>query len=424
MAARIARKDAGTADKTVAVVKKASFQPAALRKPIDTVQLASGHDIGTVNFAQFHGEILPDDVACPETQFPFILDPVYWQVDSLKNDGAENTYQFIAEMAPLMVSLPLVAQGRVKTVEIEQQLANKNPIMFGVSGGLNMFYIQQQRHVENHWPLQISNVGACAKFGLLLLKAPEGDANKIYRKKLSIRIVLYLITQWQRRGLLAKEWCDMFRQTTKSDDLADAMLMTYTEELRRRQYPIKWRAIELLFTFLVSEAPFQAGGKCPLGFSARGRRLFNAYLKAQDKKKLRAIMENNARLIGRKKRRNETNEQYLAEANKQRRLTFNNSTAPPAPAPAAPEFPACTQVAANQVIQAANRKERGPIADPRHEPVLHPTERNPYGRVTLQSKRPRVVEEETDVIEEPDPEEKEYEEACVVRIELDAEDDA
>jgi hypothetical protein len=282
-----------------------------------------------------------------------------------------------------------------------------------------MFYIQQQRHMANRWPKEISNVGACAKFGLLMLKAPEGDENKLYRKKLSIRIVLYLVTQWYKRGLLAKEWYDMFRQASKADDLADAFLMTYMEELRRRKYPVKWLAIELLFTFLVSEPPFRSDSKCPLKFTALGRTKFNAYIKAQEKQKLRAIMEKNARLVGRQKRKNETNEQYLAQAKKQKLLPFNNPAPPPPPSPAlVPAFPTCLSVAANYAAQAAQRKERGPINDPTPTPRLHASETNPFGRTTLVAKRTIDVTAE-DESDDDSKEDKEYQEACILRIELD-----
>jgi hypothetical protein len=341
-------------------------------QPAEPKAYVAGYDIGTVNFADLYAT-QRDDPDCPLDQFPYVLDPIQWRVGPLSGSVL---FEWNHALVERIDAVECVRQNRVRDVRVEQQLAQENPVMYGISSCISAYYETRRRLTENAWPETITSIGAAAKFGAMMLKCPEGNANKRYRKQLSIRIVWFLLQQWGARKLICAKFVDDFKRADKKDDLADVFLMTYMAELQKRKQRLTWEALGKMIRYVTSEKPFGKGHKCPLEMSAEGSKRYAAYKRKKERQRVKAAAGN------KRKRAPDAHDAT------QRKLPFAAAATPgraaiPLPRwqPSAPivllteeSLEACENAAERHSEQAVMRKRRGAISDSKRVPELHRSE--------------------------------------------------
>jgi len=389
--------------------------------------ISAGFDLGTSNFADFYG-LQRTDPHCPIDELPCIFDFVAWGVSPLPGD---KIFEWIESLHAHLSQKGYVKAGHVQNVYIEQQLAAENPVMYALSAGLAMYWntLRAKAPGGRAWPLQIESVGASSKFGTLMVRTPEGLKNKPHRKKLSVRIVVYMLKSWVARKLVHRRWLDMFANAAKADDLADALFMAYTEELHRRKIQLSWRALQKLFGSLTSAKPFCPEGACPLEMTAEGTRRFEVYLRKLERAKLKAQAEVMLEQKREEKRRLKEEKSKPAPPDpKQSTLSFGTKKRKAdeiAPATAAAAHKVVAAAAAEEVDNdddddfvsvkkaahqhrnnAAVRKERGALAPDGRTPLVHLTEQGEEAK-RLQARTLLLLSSDDDGKEEEQEEEAE-----------------
>jgi hypothetical protein len=104
---------------------------------------------------------------------------------------------------------------------------------------------------------------------------------------------MYLLTQWVETGRMHKKWLVMYKENKgKQDDYADSFLQCYAEECKLAQVFPTWSALQELWGFLIKDAVFMAGGKCPLELTAEMQKKYDAYLRKLDKIKEKKEKQN------------------------------------------------------------------------------------------------------------------------------------
>lgn len=238
--------------------------------------------MGTANYAYFIGQPHPEEIPkTAEEEFVCILNPKRWM--KVRLDG-ETGPEYTSSLIIRLDQEPLITHNRLVRVYIEQQVAPRNQLMYGVEASTDCYFKMRKNLQSSPYPKEIRHVNAQRKFGYFMIKCPEGDDNKPQRKKLSRTIVFYLLTRWVALKKVSRAWLEMFNENkAKQDDYADCFLQTYVEECEF--FGVKqpsWGALEKLWAYLDQDPDFSTDnrkrGRWPLTLTAEGERKYQSYL--------------------------------------------------------------------------------------------------------------------------------------------------
>jgi len=236
--------------------------------------VAISFDIGTINFVYCIARPLPiPEQPIPPRQFPNALEILHWK--KIKLEG-KSVPEYNHSLVQVLDDEPLVADNLCERVYIEQQVAMCNPTCFAIASGVTMYFLMRKNLLDCQYPHTIFSVGPTSKFTFFLLKTPPGDAHRMDRKLLAVRIVEFLFADWVRDGAMDRKWMKLFRGQLQQHDHADCFLQMLVAEWKRVHYRPTWEALERLYDYLLKVPRFSKNGSWRLAMTVEGERHYQA----------------------------------------------------------------------------------------------------------------------------------------------------